>query len=122
MSERLEDIKATHFSGIEPDCDRDEQGQPISRTFCMEDDDDWPCNVAYLLTLLAERDADAFTANDLSILYRLIDRYTEAAYKDPTVPRDHESHVVREALRDRVTRHLIAAQEAKRAALAGGEG
>lgn len=79
---------------------------------------------ARLQALLAERDAevarlvgDAFTANELAIMYRLIDRYTEDAYSE--LPKDHPSHVVRETLRDRVTRHLIAA----RAALAarGGE-
>lgn len=61
----------------------------------------------------AERRAAAlepFTENDLAILYRLIDQYTEAAYAD--LPRDDASHATREALREKVTRHLIAAREA----------
>lgn len=59
---------------------------------------------------------DAFTANDLAILYRLIHQYTQDAYRE--LPKEHSSHATREALRERVTRHLINAREIERAALA----
>lgn len=53
--------------------------------------------------------ADEFTENELRILLRLTDRYTEAAYRD--LPADDPSHRVRVSLRDKLGRHLIARQE-----------
>ena len=55
--------------------------------------------------------APQLTVNDWAVLYRLIDRYTEAAYQD--VPDEGDpSHATRQAVRERVSRNLIAAREA----------
>jgi hypothetical protein len=78
--------------------------------YCPERADAEQVMAALSASQRPEQAGEAFTENDLAILYRLIDQYTEAAYAD--LPRDHESHAVREALREKVTRHLIAAREA----------
>lgn len=61
--------------------------------------------------LAASEARETLSANDWAILYRLIDQYTEAAYRD--LPADDPSHRTRERLRDRVVQHLVAAREAE---------